>query len=144
MIAALCLAILGQSEIEIARLPGYAGGVCWSKDSRQLYYTHHGKLHEWPDTRHIDRAARPEYRFLVGLSDFWCRLWAVRSPNAECPLCGVGVVVAPNRMPGVGYGDSSRIPRPRKELIAACAEHGHPPFNDQTVKYYARSDPGKQ
>jgi hypothetical protein len=82
--------------------------------------------------------------FLVGLTDFWRRLWAERSPNAECPLCGVGVVVAPNRMPGVGYGDSSRIPRPRKELIAACAEHGRPPFNDQTVKYYARSALGKQ
>ena len=92
----------------------------------------------------IYRSAGSAYRFLVGLSEFWRRLWAVRSPNAECPLCGAGVLVAPNTMPGVGYGDSSRVPRPRQELIAACAVHGHPPFNDQTVKYYAKSDPGKQ
>ena len=74
----------------------------------------------------------------------WRRLWevpdVVRSPNAECPLCGAGVVVEPNAYGGVTLGCGSVLsPRPRQELIAACAKHGRSPYNDKTVKYYAQA-----
>jgi hypothetical protein len=64
----------------------------------------------------------------------------VRSPNAECPVCGAGVVVEPHAYGGVTIGGSIFSPRPRQELIAACAKHGRSPYNDNTVKYNAQTD----
>jgi hypothetical protein len=80
----------------------------------------------------------------VSIRTLWRRLWevpdVVRSPNAECPLCGAGVVVEPNAYGGVTLGCGSVLsPRPRQELIAACAKHGRSPYNDKTVKYYAQA-----
>jgi hypothetical protein len=80
----------------------------------------------------------------VRIRTLWRRLWevpdVVRSPNAECPLCGAGVVVEPNAYGGVTLGCGSVLsPRPRQELIAACAKHGRSPYNDKTVKYDAQA-----
>ena len=79
----------------------------------------------------------------VRICTLWRRLWevpdVVRSPNAECPLCGAGVVVEPNAYGGVTLGGSVLSPRPRQELIAACAKHGRSPYNDKTVKYNAHA-----
>jgi hypothetical protein len=80
----------------------------------------------------------------VRIRTLWRRLWkvpdVVRSPNAECPLCGAGVVVEPNAYGGVTLGCGSVLsPRPRQELIAACAKHGRSPYNDKTVKYNAQA-----
>ncbi len=82
----------------------------------------------------------------VGIRTLWHRLWevpdVVRSPNAECPLCGAGVVAEPNAYGGVTLGGSVLSPRPRQELIAACAKHGRSPYNDKTVKYYVQAPTG--
>jgi hypothetical protein len=80
----------------------------------------------------------------VRIRTLWRRLWevpdVVRSPNAECPLCGAGVVVEPNAYAGVTLGCGSVLsPRPRQELIGACAKHGRSPYNDKTVKYNAQA-----
>ena len=80
----------------------------------------------------------------VRIRTLWRRLWevpdVVRSPNAECPLCGAGVVVEPNVYGGVTLGCGSVLsPRPRQELIAVCAKHGRSPYNDKTVKYTAEA-----
>jgi hypothetical protein len=89
-------------------------------------------------------AAPPNIEFSdVRIRTLWHRLWevpdVVRSPNAECPLCGAGVVVEPNAYGGITLGCGSVLsPRPRQELIAACARHGRSPYNDKTVKYNAQ------
>jgi hypothetical protein len=79
----------------------------------------------------------------VALREFWRRLWAlpdvVYPPNAECPLCGAGVVVASDTMRGRVLGPMMAV-RPREELIAACVVHGRSPFNDRTVRYTASID----
>ena len=87
---------------------------------------------------------RRTYSLAVRIRTLWRRLWevpdVVRSPNAECPLCGAGVVVEPNAYGGVTLGCGSVLsPRPRQELIAACAKHGRSPYNDKTVKYNAQA-----
>jgi hypothetical protein len=58
----------------------------------------------------------------------WFRrnLWA----NAKCPICGGPVVTGPTLGPG-----GTAAPQTREELIASCAEHGHPPYNDNTITY---------
>lgn len=75
----------------------------------------------------------------MGIRTLWRKLWAAptvaRSPNAECPECGAPVVVASSGHAGVALGGSMMSPRPREELVAACAEHGHPPFNANTLRY---------
>ena len=43
-------------------------------------------------------------------------------------------------MAGNAYSGPMMAPRPREELIAACAVHGRSPFNDQTAKYHVSSD----
>ena len=91
------------------------------------------------------RACPAKRRVLpVRIRTLWGRLWevpdVVRSPNAECPLCGAGVVVEPNAYGGVTLGCGSVLsPRPRQELIAACAKHRRSPYNDKTVKYNAQA-----
>jgi hypothetical protein len=55
-------------------------------------------------------------------------------------VCGAGVVAEPIGYGGVSIGGSILAPRPRQELIAACANHGRSPYNDNTVKYYAHGD----
>jgi hypothetical protein len=50
------------------------------------------------------------------------------------------VVVEPNAYGGVTLGCGSVLsPRPRQELIAACAKDGRSPYNDKTVKYNAQA-----
>ena len=71
----------------------------------------------------------------------WRWLWSPRSyvqpPNERCPRCGAPVVVEE-----LEY-DSKRmaVQRPDAELIAACAEHGHSPFNEKTLSYLAQVQP---
>jgi hypothetical protein len=54
-----------------------------------------------------------------------------REPNDACPLCGHPVVVEATTL-RTSYG-AMGLPRTREELIAACPEHGRPPFSDATV-----------
>jgi hypothetical protein len=54
-----------------------------------------------------------------------------QEPNDACPLCGRPVVVEATTL-RTSYG-AMGLPRTREELIAACPEHGRPPFNDATV-----------
>jgi len=86
---------------------------------------------------------RQTYSPPVSIRTLWRRLWevpdVVRPPNAECPLCGAGVVAEPNAYGGVTLGGSVLSPRPPQELIAACAKHGRSPYNDKTVKYKAQA-----
>src|SRR5258708_3937058 len=65
----------------------------------------------------------------------WSRLWKPldRTPNDKCPVCGGPVVVAPDR--GFFPLGSMIARRTKQELIAACAVHGHAPFNDETRRF---------
>lgn len=53
-------------------------------------------------------------------------------PNAACPLCGRPVVIAPTNY-GNRFVSLLYVPATRQEKIAACAVHGRPPFNRQTL-----------
>jgi hypothetical protein len=72
----------------------------------------------------------------VGLLD---RFWSLfRSnpapppkPNAECPICGRKVVIGAQTMMGGRLGPML-VPATREEKVAACLEHGRPPFNERT------------
>ena len=69
---------------------------------------------------------------------FWSRLWKPmeREPNAKCPVCDEPVVAEPEAMFSA-FGPMM-AKRTREELVAACAIHGHPPFNDATRSYLER------
>jgi len=79
---------------------------------------------------------------VVVAKGFWARLWAPRRvepiANAECPICQGPVVVAP--MGTSAFWGGMAAPRPREELVAACAVHGRPPYNQRTLEYLARHD----
>ena len=51
--------------------------------------------------------------------------------NARCPLCDRPIVIPSTHSGGSRFGPMF-APAPKQELIAACAIHGHPPFNDRT------------
>jgi hypothetical protein len=72
----------------------------------------------------------------------WSRLWKPldRTPNEKCPVCDEPVVVAPDRGFFALGGTMAR--RTRQELIAACAVHGHAPFNDETRRFLEREAEG--
>src|SRR3954462_11564459 len=77
----------------------------------------------------------------VGVANgFWARLWAPRRvepiANAECPICQGPVVVAP--IGTSAFWGGMAAPRPREELVAACAVHGRPPYNQRTVECLVR------
>lgn len=59
-----------------------------------------------------------------------------REPNAKCPLCDGPVVAEPEAMFSMFGPMMAR--RTREELIAACATHGHQPFNEKTTRWLAR------
>jgi hypothetical protein len=69
---------------------------------------------------------------------WWSRLWKPmeREPNAKCPLCDAPVVAEPEFM--ASASGPMMAHRTREELIAACATHGHAPFNDATKQYLER------
>jgi hypothetical protein len=66
----------------------------------------------------------------MGIGNVLGRLWAwlVREdppqPNARCPICGRGVVVAPTTMRSAFAGPGYYSPATREEKVAACPEHG--------------------
>lgn len=60
-------------------------------------------------------------------------------PNGECPVCGEPVVTESQYMRPMVAGPMF-APRPREELLGACAEHGHAPFNDMTVRWRASNE----
>ncbi len=64
----------------------------------------------------------------------WSWLWRPRAhasqANGECPICGRAVVVAGTIMMGNPYSGPMMAPRTREEVVAACPDHGHPPYND--------------
>ena len=55
-------------------------------------------------------------------------------PNEHCPICHRPIVVAATTFLGGPFCGPMMAPRPRQELIAACPEHGHSPFNDASVQ----------
>jgi hypothetical protein len=69
---------------------------------------------------------------------FWSRLWkpTEREPNATCPVCDKPVLAEPEAM--FSPFGPMMAKRTREELVAACATHGHPPFNDATRSYLER------
>ena len=80
----------------------------------------------------------------VRIRTLWRRLWevpdVVRSPNRNVHYVVLGWSLNRTRTGGVTLGCGSVLsPRPRQELIAACAEHGRSPYNDKTVKYNAQA-----
>lgn len=52
--------------------------------------------------------------------------------NAACPICSAPVVAFPTTMKGASLGPMM-APRTQEELVAACAIHGRPPYNDRTL-----------
>jgi len=69
---------------------------------------------------------------------FWSGLWkpAVREPNAKCPVCDAPIVAWPEAM--LSPAGPMMAKRTREELVAACATHGHPPFNELTTRWLER------
>jgi hypothetical protein len=74
---------------------------------------------------------------LLGMTRSWWRRWFTDStpePNAACPICGAPVVAAQDFYASSAFGAiGSR--RTREELVAACHEHGHAPYNEATLRY---------
>ena len=69
----------------------------------------------------------------------WAALWKpipsrAPVPNAGCPICQLPVVASPTTYLGSAYGGPMMVPHTRQELVAACAVHGRPPFNEATVR----------
>jgi hypothetical protein len=60
-------------------------------------------------------------------------------PNAECPECGLGVVV-PSNYGGTNLMGHWVVKSTHAELTAACRDHGRPPFNDATVRHFKARD----
>ena len=62
-------------------------------------------------------------------------LWSPRDhkpePNATCPVCAAPVVIEKTMRKGGRMGPMFS-PATREEKVAACIEHGRPPFNDRT------------
>jgi hypothetical protein len=52
-----------------------------------------------------------------------------RKPNSTCPICGAPVVLAGSYARNRFTSPMAVLPT-REERVAACAEHGRPPFND--------------
>ena len=55
-------------------------------------------------------------------------------------MCGAPVVAAPNGYPGVYLGGSMMATRTHQELIAACAEHGWLPYNNETLAFDSHAE----
>ena len=69
----------------------------------------------------------------------WSALWKpipprAPVPNAECPICRRPVVASPTTYLGNAYSGPMMVPHTRQELVAACAVHGRPPFNEATIR----------